>query len=85
MAAVPVSINIAQSNHMLDLITTTLKLKNDAALAVAMGADPPVISKLRHGKLAFGATLVIRTHELTGWPIKDILALLPKLRGTKEA
>jgi len=78
------SINSIQTNKFLDLTMGHLRLKNDAALARALDVTAPVISKLRHGRLAFGATLVIRTHELTGWTIKEILAQLPKLRGTKE-
>lgn len=78
------SINSIVTNKFLDLIMSHLGLKNDAALARALEVTAPVISKMRHGRLAFGATLVIRTHELTEWPVKEILAQLPKLRGTKD-
>ena len=78
------SINTILTNKFLDLVISHLYLKNDAALARELDVRPPVISKMRHGKLPFGAILVIRTHELTNWPVKDILAQLPKLRGAKD-
>lgn len=64
------------NNVILDKMMGELKLKNDAAVARAMEVAPPVISKLRYGRLPFGPNYVIRTHELTGWPIREIKALL---------
>lgn len=60
----------------LDLMIQCLNLKNDAALCRAMECAAPVVSKLRHGILPFGATYIIRAHELTGWSIADIKAML---------
>ena len=78
------SIDAIKTNKFLDLIINHMYLKNDAALARELEVSAAVISKMRHGKMAFGATMVIRAHYLTDWTVKEILAQLPKLRGTKE-
>lgn len=78
------SIDTIKTNKFLDLIINHLCLKNDAALARALDVSAAVISKMRHGKLPFGATMVIRAHYLTDWTVKEILAQLPTLRGTKD-
>jgi len=51
-------------------------VKNDAALARALGVMPPVISKIKHGKLSIGAGLIISLHEETGMSTKEIKARL---------
>lgn len=51
---------------LLDYVIAALSLKNDAALARQLGVAPPVISKLRHGTLPVGATILISMHEETG-------------------
>ncbi len=63
-------------NQVLDLVVKTLRLKNDAALARAMGVAPPVISKLRHGRITMGPSFLIDAHELTGIGIKTIKSML---------
>lgn len=64
------------NNVILDKMLGELKLKNDAALARAMEVAPPVISKMRYGRLPFGPQYIIRAHELTGWTIREIKELL---------
>lgn len=64
------------SGTLFDVMLHRLSLKNDAALARLLEVAPPVISKIRHGVLPFGATLIIAVHEVTEWPIKDIKAML---------
>lgn len=59
-------------NAMLDKIMLTQGLKNDAALGRALDTPPPVISKVRHGRLRLGDTMIIRIHELTEWPVRQI-------------
>ena len=56
----------------LDTLIKHLGLKNDAGLARALGMGPPVISKIRHGKHGIGATLLLRAHELTELPTREI-------------
>ncbi len=61
-------------NDLLDHLIEQHKLKNDAALSRFLEVKPPVISKLRHRKMALGATLMVRIHEVTGMSIRDIKA-----------
>jgi hypothetical protein len=63
-------------NGFLDYLMETYKLKNDAALARFMEVSPPVVSKWRYGTLPFGALYILRAHELTDMPIKEIKARL---------
>ena len=64
------------NNVFLDKLVEKLGLKNDAAAARALEVAPPVISKMRYGHLPFGPGYVIRAHELTGWTIREIKAML---------
>lgn len=64
------------NNALLDKMIDRLDLKNDAALSRVLQLAPPVISKLRHGRLPFGAAHQIRAHEVTGWSIAEIKEIL---------
>lgn len=59
-------------NALLDCLLARGGLKNDAALSRALGIAPPVISKLRSGKLELGATLVLNIHELFDMSIREM-------------
>lgn len=59
-------------NDLLDLAAEMLKAKNDAQLSRALGVAPPVISKVRHARLGVGPALVIKLHEATGLPVREI-------------
>lgn len=59
-------------NKFLNTLIEKLELKNDAALARAVEMAPPVISKLRHGKIPIGSMMILRAHELTGLPTREI-------------
>lgn len=72
-------------NEVLDWAITNNGLKNDAALARALEVAPPVISKVRHGRLPIGSTLIVKLHEMTDVSVRDIkrklgLRCLPALR-----
>ena len=54
---------VAQVNTLLDAARSALRLRSDAALSRELGVAPPVISKLRHGVIALGETLVVRLIE----------------------
>jgi hypothetical protein len=63
-------------NNLLNTIIERLKLKNDAALSRMLEVAPPVISKIRHGRLPVGASLLIRMHEETGMNISELRELM---------
>jgi hypothetical protein len=37
--------------------------------------QPPIISKIRHGKLNVGATILLRMHEKSEIPIRELKEL----------
>lgn len=51
---------------LLDYAMSRLDLKNDAALALTLKVAPPVISKIRNGRLPIGASMLVRLHEELG-------------------
>lgn len=63
-------------NGLLDALIVKMELKNDAALARALEVAPPVISKIRHKKLPVGASMLIRMHEESGLPIRELRSLM---------
>lgn len=73
--------NVALLNKVIEL----QGLKNDAALARAMGCKPPDISKIRHGSVQVTALMMVRIHELTGMPFTEIRTYVPKLKNDLEA
>lgn len=70
-------------NILLDALIEKLNLKNDAALSRLLEVAPPVISKLRHGALPIGPTMLIRMHEVSEMNIREMRALM--LRGGEKA
>lgn len=63
-------------NHFLDSLLAVLKLKNDAAMARAIGVSAPALSKLRHGRLPVTPALLIKLHDHTGMTIAQLRELL---------
>jgi plasmid maintenance system antidote protein VapI len=61
--------------HMLDVVLEQQNLKNDAALARALQVAPPIISKARNEIQPLGAALLVKLHEFTGKPTKELKAL----------
>ena len=70
-------------NILLDKIIEKLNLKNDAALSRLLEVAPPVISKLRHGALPIGPTMLIRMHEVSDLNIREMRELM--LKGQEHA
>ena len=62
-------------NKLLDTLIERLQLKNDAELCRVLEVQPPIISKIRHGKLAVGATILLRMHEKSDLSIKELKEL----------
>ena len=63
-------------NHLIDSLIKRLELRNDAALSRALGVEPPVISKIRHRRLAIGASILIRMHEASDIEIHELRAMM---------
>lgn len=61
-------------NALLDLVAEKIGPhgRYDAGLARALEVAPPVISKIRHGRLPVAAGMVLRIHLLTDMPIREI-------------
>lgn len=60
---------------LLDSIKEVNGIKNDAALAVALEVQPPVISKLRSGALSLGATMIVKMHLAFDIPVRELQAV----------
>lgn len=63
-------------NNLLTGIIRLLNLKNDAALSRTLEVAPPVISKIRHGRLPVGASLLIRMHEISNMSIRELREMM---------
>lgn len=64
------------ASTLFDQVINTLVLKNDAGLARAMDSHPVVISKMRNNRIPVGPMMILRIHEATGWPTKQIKAVI---------
>lgn len=57
----------------LDFVSQSLKLKNDAALSRLLHVAPPQISKIRHGRLPVGPSIILKAHAATGISVADLV------------
>lgn len=62
--------------NLLNTLIKTMRLKNDAALSRVLRIAPPVISKIRHGSLPIGPSLLLYMHEVSDMSIRDLRALM---------
>gem|GEM_PF-6798216 len=67
---------MSKTAKLLDALRVELRLKNDGALAAALETDPPNVSRLRHSKRDMGPQLLLKIHDPTGWPLRDIKGAL---------
>lgn len=65
------------THPLLDAIKREFKLSSDSELAKFIGDHAAQISNFRHLKKKIGATVVLKIHKATGWPISAIEALIP--------
>lgn len=63
-------------DNLLNALIERLELKNDAALARLLEIAPPLLSKIRHRRLPVGAALLIRMHEVSGLPVRELRNLM---------
>jgi transcriptional regulator with XRE-family HTH domain len=61
---------------LLDTLKEKYDLKNDAAISKALEVAPPVISRIRNGRMEPSADIILRIHEKLGMPVADIRACL---------
>jgi hypothetical protein len=74
------------AHPLLDHAIRKCKLKNDSALAGALGVDPGCVSHVRNKTYGVSDIMFIRLHELTGEPIaelRELAGLPPKILGRK--
>ena len=63
-------------NKLLNALMDMLQIKTDATLARVLDVGGPVISNIRHRRLPIGASMLIKMHEVSNMPIKDLRALM---------
>jgi len=68
--------DLAGVNQLLTEVSERNHLKNDAALCHFLRVAPPVISKMRHGHLPIGDSMILKMHELGGMDVFYIRRLL---------
>jgi hypothetical protein len=73
--------NTYDPNKLIDFLIDRLHLRNDAALSRILEVAPPVISKIRHRTLPVGGVVLIRAHELTGIPTKELRQIMGDRRA----
>ena len=63
-------------NQVLDRLMQRKGLRNDAALCRVLGVSPPIISKIRHGRVQVSPALMIRMHDVFDLSIKELRAMM---------
>lgn len=54
-------------------------VRNAAALCEKMGVEPAHMSRIRNRKLKVPASMLIKAHEYSGVPIKEIRSIIEEL------
>lgn len=57
---------------LLQKLALELKLESDLQIAQRLDVDPALISRVRRKRLPIGGVLLVRIHEITGWPTREI-------------
>ena len=65
-------------NILLDALRQKMNLKSDAELCRVLEVQAPIISKIRHRKLAAGATILLKMHEKSDISIRELKELSMK-------
>lgn len=74
------------NSRLLDRLIEVMGLKNDASLARVLAVAPPVISKIRHGRLDIGPILLIGAHEESGLSISEMKTMIgQRVANVEEA
>lgn len=67
-----------RNNDLLDAVIAKKKLKNDAQLSHFLKVAPPVISKIRHGRLPIGDSMLVKIHEFADMAFSEIRRFIPR-------
>jgi hypothetical protein len=68
-------------NALLDALKDLMKLKNDAALSLALDIQPPVLSKIRHYRMPVSGAVLLRMHEASSVSVTDLQAMMGDRRA----
>ena len=71
-------------NRIFNEVSDLNGIKNDAALSYFLHIAPPVISKMRNGKLPMGDSMILRLHEIGGMDVAHIRAELAVKKATGQ-
>lgn len=63
-------------SKLLDDVQRVANIYTDTKLAKALESEPSNLSRIRSGYSCIGPTQIVRIHELTDWPIREIKARL---------
>jgi transcriptional regulator with XRE-family HTH domain len=61
---------------LLDTVRKKKRLKTDLQLALLIGVEPSVISRIRSGRMPVSPYVILQLHDATGMDIKAIKSLL---------
>jgi hypothetical protein len=67
--------------RLLEFLKNLMNLATDASLASHVGVQRAVLSRIRNRKAEFGAALLIRIHELTDIPTKELRRIMGDRRN----
>ena len=81
MKARPTPTATYNPNALLDSLKDLMKLKNDAALSLALDIQPPVLSKIRHYRMPVSGAVLLRMHEVSNVSVTDLQAMMGDRRA----
>lgn len=81
MKARPAPTATYNPNALLDSLKDLMKLKNDAALSLALDIQPPVLSKIRHYRMPVSGAVLLRMHEVSNVSVTDLQAMMGDRRA----
>ncbi len=66
--------------HFIDGLIRRLGVRSYAALGRVIGLSPSVISKVRHRRLIISSKILIKVHEATDIPIRELRRMMGDTR-----
>lgn len=59
-------------NRLINKVQEMMRIQSDLQLAIAISVDRTTIAKIRKKKVSVGASMLLRLHDLTGLPAKEL-------------